>query len=93
MLLCSDGSFYTGISNDADRRVIEHNRGTDPTSYTFSRRPVMLVHVASYYDVNDAIRWEKQLKGWSRQKKLALIAGDWPEIVRLSNAKPSHPSP
>jgi putative endonuclease len=52
----------------------------------------MLVHVASYYDVNDAIRWEKQLKGWSRKKKLALIAGDWPEVARLSNVKPNHPS-
>ncbi|MBV9719998.1 MAG: GIY-YIG nuclease family protein [Candidatus Eremiobacteraeota bacterium] len=77
MLLCSDDSFYVGITNDADARVVQHNLGTNPRSYTYTRRPVKLVHVSLFYDVNNAIRWEKQLKGWSRAKKSALIKDDW----------------
>jgi putative endonuclease len=92
MLLCSDRSFYVGITNNADVRVAQHNLGTDRRSYTFTRRPVTLVHVSDFRDVNEAIRWEKQLKGWSRAKKLALIASDWQRIGYLSNFKASHTS-
>jgi putative endonuclease len=92
MVLCADQSFYVGITNDADRRVAEHNLGSDPQSYTFTRRPVTLVHVSDFKYVHDAIRWEKQLKGWSRAKKLALVRGDWREVLRLSNFKAGHPS-
>ncbi|HET7815430.1 MAG TPA: GIY-YIG nuclease family protein, partial [Candidatus Baltobacteraceae bacterium] len=84
MVECRDGSYYTGVTNDADRRVAEHNAGIDPHSYTFTRRPVRLVYSTVYYDPSEAIRFEKQLKGWSRKKKQALIRGDWKEIVSLS---------
>ena len=74
---CSDASYYTGITNDVDRRVAEHNLGTDAHAYTFMRRPVVLVYSTEYADPDSAIRFEKQVKGWTRAKKRALIRGDW----------------
>jgi putative endonuclease len=85
MVLCRDGHFYVGVTNDVERRVAEHNLGTDSGCYTFRRRPVKLVHAALYFDIEEAIRWEKQLKGWSRAKKQALITEDWLEIRRLAH--------
>jgi putative endonuclease len=84
MLRCSDGSFYVGITNNPDYRVAQHNYGIDRTCYTLTRRPVELVHSSEFREVDDAIRWEKQLKRWSRAKKSALIAGDWEAIHRLA---------
>jgi len=81
---CTDGSYYIGITNDAVRRVAEHNQGLDVHCYTFKRRPVRLVYSADFYDPNQAIAWEKQIKGWSRKKKQALIAGDIERLVELS---------
>ena len=84
MVLCSDGSFYTGITNNAEYRVAQHNYGVDPECYTFTRRPVKLVHLSEFREVWDAIRWEKRLKGWSRAKKRALTEGDWAAIHILA---------
>ena len=70
---CADGSYYTGITNSVVRRVAEHNEGLNPKSYVFRRRPVTLVYSAHFDYVWDAIAFEKQLKGWSRAKKEALI--------------------
>ena len=81
---CRDASYYIGITNNAERRVAEHNQGIDPHCYTFTRRPVQLVYASEFYDPSQAIRFEKQIKGWSRKKKLALIRGDWHAIVRMS---------
>jgi len=81
---CSDGSYYTGITNSVKRRVIQHNKGMNPFSYTFTRRPVKLVYSAHFNDVWDAISWEKQVKRWSRKKKEALIRRDFDEICRLA---------
>jgi len=89
MLRCADGSFYVGITSDLERRIGEHTFGIDSGCYTFERRPVELVHSSDFHDVDDAIRWEKQLKGWSRRKKIALIANDWAALKALaSRAKP-----
>ena len=84
MVLCTDGSYYIGITNDVERRVAEHNSGLDTHCYTFLRRPVKLVYTAEFGEVNDAIRWEKQIKGWSRKKKQALSEGNWNEVRALS---------
>ena len=84
MVLCDDGSYYTGVTRDADRRVAEHNEDLDPRCYTFTRRPVKLVYSSQFNEVDDAIRFEKRLKGWSRKKKQALVRGDWNEIVRIA---------
>jgi putative endonuclease len=89
ILKCSDNSYYTGITNDVDRRLNEHVLGSHKNSYTFSRRPVVLLYQEYFTDVNEAIAFEKKVKGWSRAKKEALIKDDWDEIVRLSNLKRS----
>lgn len=73
---CNDASYYTGVTNNYERRLLEHNREKNPTSYTFIRRPVRLVYLSHFTDICEAIAWEKQLKGWSRRKKKALIQGD-----------------
>ncbi len=89
MVLCADGSYYTGITNSVERRVSEHNLGFDRKSYTFSRRPVKLVYAEVFFDVNAAIAAEKRIKGWCRAKKAALVKSDWRRIVELSNGHPS----
>jgi len=90
ILLCRDGSYYTGITNNIERRIIEHEYGEDPKWYTFKRRPLKLVFNEIFSDVNQAIAFEKQVKGWKRAKKEAIIAGRWdllPELSRSSSAQ------
>ena len=81
---CSDNSYYTGVTNDLDRRIAEHNDGSDPRSYTFSRKPVVLVFCEMFNDINQAIAFEKQAKGWSRRKKEAIISDEWHRLPELS---------
>ncbi|MBT5337919.1 GIY-YIG nuclease family protein [Candidatus Falkowbacteria bacterium] len=85
ILKCSDGSFYTGITNDLDARLSGHQRGLNSKSYTYSRRPVKLVYSNDFYDVNEAISLEKQIKGWSRRKKIALIEGRIDDLIAIAN--------
>ena len=66
---CADKSYYTGVTNNFERRIGEHNEGIDPNSYTFKRRPVELVFVEVFQIYEQAISFEKQIKGWSRKKK------------------------
>ncbi len=87
MVMCTDGTFYVGVTNDVERRFGEHNFGIDPDCYTYTRRPVVLVYVSEFTEVWDAIDCEKRLKGWSHAKKSALARGDWQMICALSNAK------
>ena len=86
MVLCDDGSYYVGITHDVERRVWQHNEGTDPSSYTFTRRPVALAHAMEFTEVDRAISWEKQIKGWSRKKKAALVRGNFVELNRLARS-------
>jgi putative endonuclease len=72
------------MTNNIDKRFIEHQDGIDSTCYTFKRRPLELVYTEMYIDVNQAIAREKQLKGWSRRKKEALIAGELNELLKFS---------
>ena len=75
ILRCADGTLYTGVTNDMDRRLAGHNAGT-AAKYTRSRRPVALVFVESCVDRSAALRREMKLKGLSRADKLALVAGE-----------------
>ncbi|MCR8557704.1 GIY-YIG nuclease family protein [Mucilaginibacter sp. BJC16-A38] len=84
ILLCSDNSYYTGITNNLESRLYDHENGVDPKSYTFKRRPVKLVFHEMFHDVNQAIAFEKQVKGWRRAKKEAIINGDWHLLPGLS---------
>ncbi len=84
---CSDRMYYTGVTNDLDRRIWEHNEGIDPKSFTYNRRPVLLKYYEYFSDINQAISWEKQLKGWSRKKKEALFDRDWDKLKILAKGK------
>ncbi|MDB5004643.1 MAG: hypothetical protein JWQ34_2868 [Mucilaginibacter sp.] len=87
ILLCNDSSYYTGVTNKIDRRLSEHETGFNKNSYTYRRRPVKLVFCERFTDVNQAIAFEKQVKGWRREKKEAIINGDWdllPELAKTA---------
>jgi len=82
---CSDGFYYTGVTNDLERRVNEHNSG-HIEGFTSKRLPVILAYSQEFKLIEEAIRAEKQLKGWSRKKKEALIRGDFERLVALSKS-------
>ncbi|MBZ9729759.1 GIY-YIG nuclease family protein [Salegentibacter sp. JZCK2] len=84
MVECSDASYYTGITNNLNRRLSEHNSGSDQKSYTYTRRPVVLKWFEEFTDPNYAIMLEKQIKGWSRRKKQALINEEWDDLIKFS---------
>ena len=81
---CDDNTFYTGITNDLQKRIAEHNAGIDQKSYTYTRRPVKLVFSQFFHEPDQAVTAEKQIKGWSRKKKEALIQGNWKHIHQLA---------
>ena len=72
---CSDGSFYTGITTDVDRRVLEHNYSFKSAKYTRSRRPVKLVYKEESATRSEASKREYQIKKYKRTKKQKLIEG------------------
>ncbi len=85
ILQCADGSFYTGMTNDIERRLYEHNTGIQ-RSYILNRKPIKLVWVSDELDIQDAILLEKQIKGWRRDKKIALINEWYDKLPQLSVA-------
>jgi len=91
ILKCSDGTYYTGVTNNVEKRVIEHNTGNDSESFTYSRRPVELVYCELFSDYNLAIQWEKRIKKWSVKKKEALINGNFDLLNSLSKKDFSKP--
>ena len=84
ILRCKDHSYYTGITNNLVNRVNQHNAGEDTNSYVFKRRPVKLVWYTEFNTVENAIALEKQIKGWSRAKKEALIEGKYELLKDLA---------
>ena len=84
ILKCKDNSFYTGFTNNLDRRLYEHNAGLSKDSYTYDKRPVELVWYEMFTEPTQAILIEKKIKGWSRRKKQALIDEDWDKLVKYS---------
>jgi putative endonuclease len=84
ILLCADGSYYIGTTRGSlDRRFAEHQVGTFG-GYTSRRRPVTLVYHQHFLRITDAIEAERQVKGWRREKKEALIRGDFELLPALS---------
>jgi len=73
LLKCSDGSFYTGITTDLDRRTKEHNESIKGAKYTRNRRPVSLVYFAPYSSRSEASKEEYRIKKLSRDEKIKLI--------------------
>jgi putative endonuclease len=84
ILLCADESYYTGTTRaDLEYRVAQHNAGTYG-GYTATPRPVTLVFAQWFDRITDAIEAERQVKGWSRSKKEALIRGEFERLPELS---------
>ena len=92
ILKCSNEKYYTGVTNNLEKRIWEHQPGSNPKCYTYSRRPVELVYSESFPEIIYAIMREKQIKGWNRKKKEALISGDFSKLPDLSKSKIRHPS-
>jgi predicted GIY-YIG superfamily endonuclease len=94
ILRCVDGSYYVGHTDDLDHRVAQHQSG-ELSGYTAKRHPVELVYSQDFSTREEAFGAERQLKGWSRAKKEALIRGDWAELRRLARGRTrdgAHPS-
>ena len=86
MLKCADGHYYVGHTDNLEARIAGHQSGI-VGGYTKSRRPVELVWYQEFATRYEAIAAERQIKGWSRAKKQALIAGDWDLISRLAKSR------
>jgi putative endonuclease len=93
ILRCADGSYYTGTSrsDDLETRLSQHNAGLFG-GYTAKRRPVTLAYSAQFDQITDAIAFERQVKGWSRAKKEALINGEFELLQKLSKRSFAHRS-
>jgi putative endonuclease len=89
---CADGSYYAGTARGGlERRIAEHNEGYFG-GYTAARRPVSLVFSQWFDRITDAIAAERQVKGWSRAKKEALIRGDFDALRVLAKRNPRRTS-
>ncbi|MEO0612241.1 MAG: GIY-YIG nuclease family protein [Pseudomonadota bacterium] len=86
ILKCADKSYYIGShrGNDVMTRVAEHENGLYPKAYTFRRRPVKLAWSEYFTRYDEMVAFERQIKGWSRWKKEALIDGEWQALPKLS---------
>ena len=86
ILRCADNSYYTGHT---DNLIAKHKTG-EIEGYTSTRLPVRLVFSEQFPTREEALTCERQIKGWGRKKKQALMRGDWAEVSRL--ARRGHPS-
>jgi predicted GIY-YIG superfamily endonuclease len=83
ILGCSDGSYYTGHTDNLEKRIGEHSQGAYD-SYTLTRRPVKLLWSQEFISRAEALTAEMQIKGWSRKKKEAMMRGDWQAVARAA---------
>ena len=83
LLRCNDGSYYAGHTDNLDVRLAQHQNGL-VMNYTAARRPVRLIWSESFPTRDEAFAAERRIKGWSRAKKEALIAGDWERLRVLA---------
>jgi putative endonuclease len=85
MLHCNGGSFYVGHTDNLERRIAQHESG-EIAGFTHDRVPVKLVWSESFSTRIEALEMERRIKGWTRAKKMALIRGDWGDLVRLARS-------
>ncbi|WP_107771535.1 GIY-YIG nuclease family protein [Nocardioides sediminis] len=83
ILECADASYYVGSTVDLERRVSQHDLG-EGAAYTRRRLPVRLVWAAQFARVDDACAFEKQVQGWRRDKRIALIEGRYDDLPALA---------
>jgi putative endonuclease len=86
ILHCGDGSFYVGSARHLANRLNQHVSGLGG-AYTAKRQPVKLVFMEEYSRIDDAYAREKQIQGWSRAKRIALIERRFEDLPKLSVAK------
>ena len=89
ILRCSDNSYYTGSTVDIDARLWQHQNG-EGANYTKKHLPVHLVYLEEHDQIDDAFYREKQIQGWSRAKKEALIENNYEKLPDLSKSKNSN---
>ncbi|WP_289061183.1 GIY-YIG nuclease family protein [uncultured Zobellia sp.] len=87
ILECADKSFYVGFTNNVERRLEEHQTGFYENAYTNKRRPVRLLYHLQFTKAYQALQIEKQLKGWSRAKKIALMNGEFERLQMLAECR------
>ena len=90
ILECADGCYYVGHTDNLEARIQAHQDGYY-AGYTRTRLPVHLVYQSSFTTRGEAFACERQLKGWSRAKKQALIRGDVETLKRLARSRSSAP--
>ena len=73
ILGCSDKTLYVGCTKDLRRRLLQHNNSKSGAHYTKIRRPVKLLYSETFSTLKEAMRREREIKGWRRKKKLTLI--------------------
>jgi predicted GIY-YIG superfamily endonuclease len=89
ILRCSDGSYYTGCTTNLEQRIVEHQEAKFG-GYTSRHLPVELIWSAEFHDIQQAIEAERQIKGWSRKKKEALMQGNFELLHELAQSKEMH---
>jgi predicted GIY-YIG superfamily endonuclease len=90
MLLCADNAIYSGHTDDLEARLIAHRRRLY-CGYTAKRLPVRLIFADTFATRDEAFAVERQIKGWSRAKKLALAEWDWELVQRLALRRTPQP--
>ncbi|HAU1605993.1 TPA: GIY-YIG nuclease family protein [Legionella pneumophila] len=87
ILQCSDKSYYTGQTDNLEKRLTQHQDKMIPGCYTSTRLPIELKYSQEFMSREEALNAERQIKGWSRRKKEALIKGDWQALSDYSKRK------
>jgi len=86
ILRCADGSYYTGHTDNLELRIAQHHSG-ELGGYTATRKPLQLVFSQPCATREEALTAERQVKGWNRKKKEAMMRGDWNEVSRLARSR------
>ena len=86
ILQCSNGQYYTGSTTDLERRLAQHQAG-EGANFTRKHRPVKLVWFEEFPRIDQAFYREKQIQGWRREKKEALIKGEYDKLPGLAGGK------
>lgn len=86
ILLCADGSYYVGSTINLERRIRQHQNG-EGANFTRTHLPVKLVYYEEFDRIDEAFHREKQVQGWNRKKKEALINGQLNNLHELSECR------
>jgi putative endonuclease len=89
ILECADGSYYTGSTRDLERRLEQHQKG-EGANHTKKRLPVKLLYYEEFQRIDEAFYREKQVQGWSRKKKEALMNNCSQKLIELSKNYTQH---